>query len=154
FDPHFDDPEYADAFASDAPPLSELDVYPDVRPCLQSLQDLGIHVGVAGNQPRRVADELRALDLPADTIATSGLWRVRKPDSTFFDRIVETAGAPASSIAYVGDQLELDIMPALRYGLAAVRILRGPWGQLVRSQAIEEQCLAVVTDLMQLPSGL
>jgi hypothetical protein len=37
-----------------------------------------VWVGIAGNQIARAADPLRALDLPAHAIATSGEWGVAK----------------------------------------------------------------------------
>ncbi|MFJ1790718.1 HAD family hydrolase [Kitasatospora griseola] len=52
--------------------LDESDLYPDVRPALRQLRDAGLWVGIVGNQNPAVTGLLRALDLPADAIATSG----------------------------------------------------------------------------------
>ena len=61
--------------------FGEDDLYPDVRPCLTALRDMGVWVGVAGNQTSRAGEILRKLDLPADLIATSEDWGASKPDS-------------------------------------------------------------------------
>lgn len=52
--------------------ITEVDLYPDVRPGLTALQQCGVWVGIAGNQTAKAAELLRALDLPCDDIATSG----------------------------------------------------------------------------------
>jgi hypothetical protein len=59
--------------------LNGNDLYPDVRPCLQTLKDAGYFVGIAGNQTTRAGHFLRALNLPCDVLATSDDWGVTKP---------------------------------------------------------------------------
>ena len=68
--------------------------------------------------------------LPADYISSSASWGVRKPAPAFFDRIVATAGHPPGEIAYVGDRVDNDVIPAAAAGLVAVHLRRGPWGRL------------------------
>ncbi|MBN8901527.1 MAG: HAD family hydrolase, partial [Rhodospirillales bacterium] len=41
---------------------------------------------------------------------------------------VELAGVPAAEIAYVGDRLDNDVLPARAAGMTAVFLRRGPWG--------------------------
>src|SRR5215470_20041769 len=43
--------------------LSADDLYPDVRPCLKALKDMGYFVGIAGNQTARAGRFLRKLNL-------------------------------------------------------------------------------------------
>jgi FMN phosphatase YigB (HAD superfamily) len=139
------------------PPLTELtdaDLFPDVRACLSALHAEGLRLGIVGNQPAAIADQLAELELPVDEIATSGQWGVSKPDAAFFERIVESAGVAATSIVYVGDQIDLDIVPALAAGLRAIRLRRGPWGLLLRDPVVEASCLAVVNDLTEVPAIL
>ena len=71
---------------------------------------------------------LAALGVPADFIASSARWGVEKPDPAFFARAVEVAGVPAHAIAYVGDRLDNDVLPAKAAGMLGVFIRRGPWG--------------------------
>jgi HAD superfamily hydrolase (TIGR01549 family) len=133
------------------PKLSEADLYPDARRTLAQLRADGLRVSIVGNQPAGFAAELRDLELPADEIATSADWGVAKPDPAFFARVLESAGRPGGRVAYVGDQLDNDIAPALAAGLQAVRIRRGPWGALTSDPALEARCLAVIDRLDELP---
>lgn len=110
--------------------IEDMDLYPDVRAGLTALQAAGYWVGVAGNQTTRAAELLRALELPADGIATSGEWRVSKPDTRFFARVIDMAPGTADEIVYVGDHRDYDVIPARRAGLRTVLIRRGPWGHL------------------------
>ncbi len=68
------------------------------------------------------------MGIPADFIASSTGWGVEKPSRAFFERVVEVAGCPAAEIAYVGDRLDNDVLPAKAAGMTAVFIRRGPWG--------------------------
>lgn len=104
------------------------DLYPDARPCLQTLRDLGYFVGVAGNQTARAGRLLHELHLPVDLIATSDDWGAEKPSVGFFEKLVSVAGLPAEQILYVGDRLDNDILPALEAGLQVAHLRRGPWG--------------------------
>jgi N-acetyl-D-muramate 6-phosphate phosphatase len=69
----------------------EADLYPDVRPALAALREMGLWVGIAGNQTARAGRIFRELLLPADFIAMSSDWGVAKPDPAFFRRIVDAA---------------------------------------------------------------
>ena len=106
------------------------DFYPDALPCLESLRRAGCRIGIAGNQPEAAEAALEAAGLSADFVASSARWGVEKPDPAFFAKIIEVAGTPASAIAYVGDRLDNDVLPARRAGLRSVFLRRGPWGVL------------------------
>lgn len=108
----------------------EGDLYPDVRPAFAALRAAGFRLGIAGNQPRGVAEALRALDLGADWISNSAEWGVKKPDPGFFGRIAEACGAPPAAIAYVGDRQDNDAVPARAAGMAPVLIPRGLWAHV------------------------
>ena len=44
-------------------------------------------------------------------------------------RTLELIGSPPqSSVAYVGDRVDNDVVPAIEAGMRAVWIRRGPWG--------------------------
>ncbi|WP_262063594.1 HAD family hydrolase [Streptomyces sp. STR69] len=110
--------------------LDESDLYDDVRPALSALRELGVRVIVAGNQTSRAGELLRALDLPADLVVTSGEWGVAKPQLGFFERVLEVAQAAPDRTVYVGDHPANDIFPAKRAGLRVAHVRRGPWGHL------------------------
>lgn len=104
------------------------DFYPDARPCLDQLRALGFRVGLAGNQPEAAEAALRAAGIEADFMASSAGWGVEKPSPAFFAKVIAAAGRPASEIAYVGDRLDNDVLPAKACGMTAVFLRRGPWG--------------------------
>jgi HAD superfamily hydrolase (TIGR01549 family) len=134
--------------------LGENDLYPDVRPALTMLKERGLWIGVAGNQTARAAELLRALELPADAIATSEEWGVSKPATEFFARVIDwVPGAPAE-IVYVGDHRDNDIVPAKAAGLRTALIRRGPWGYLWADDPLMRQAadwrVDRLTDLAEL----
>ncbi len=106
------------------------DLYPDARPCMAALREIGTWVGVAGNQTWRAGEILRELDLPADLIATSEEWGVIKPGSAFFRALIAATPCEASRILYVGDRLDNDLRPAKAAGMRTAFIRRGPWGYI------------------------
>lgn len=108
--------------------LDETDLYEDVRSSLTALRATGVRVIVAGNQSTRAGEQLRALNLPADLVVTSGEWGVAKPDPAFFERVLEASGAPAAQTLYVGDHPQNDVFPAAAAGLRTAHLRRGPWG--------------------------
>jgi FMN phosphatase YigB (HAD superfamily) len=111
--------------ATVAEPFTEADLYPDALPCIRALRAQGVVVGAVGN----MAEENEAFIAPhVDWVGSSARWGVRKPDPRFFSRIVDELALPAEQVAYVGDRVDNDIAPALAFGLQAVHVRRGPWG--------------------------
>ncbi|MEM8973814.1 MAG: HAD family hydrolase [Pseudomonadota bacterium] len=106
------------------------DLYPDALDCLNHLQSLNLRVGIAGNQPIGAERALKEAGCEVDFVASSERWGVSKPDLRFFSRIVEECGCEATSIAYVGDRLDNDILPAREAGMTTIFIERGPWGRV------------------------
>ncbi len=88
----------------------------------------GLQVGLAANQPPSAALSLERCDLEYDWLLISGLERVAKPDPRFFALLVRRAGVPPERIAYVGDRVDNDVLPAAAAGLRPVHLRRGPWG--------------------------
>ncbi|MFJ4083431.1 HAD family hydrolase [Streptomyces iakyrus] len=110
--------------------LDESDLYDDVRPALAELQRLGARIVIAGNQTARAGELLRALDVPADLVGTSGEWGVAKPQPEFFQRVIEAVETAPGEALYVGDHPANDVMPAAAAGLRTAHLRRGPWGHL------------------------
>jgi HAD superfamily hydrolase (TIGR01549 family) len=130
------------------------DVYPDALPCLRKLRELGYVVGIAGNQPQEAHEALEKVGFEFDLIGSSTGWGIEKPSPAFFAKVTELANVPASSIAYVGDRLDNDVLPALAAGMAAVFIKRGPWGTLHAAHPEIARAKAVIDSLSQLPGVL
>lgn len=106
------------------------DLYPDAIACLERLQASDAFVGIAGNQTAALEAWARASDLPVDVVTGSASLGVRKPGRAFFEGLVDIAGVAASHVAYVGDRVDNDVLPALEAGMIAVHLRRGPWGRL------------------------
>ena len=123
------------------------DFYADALPCLSGLRRRGILVGAAGNVPAGSEEPLRE---HVDLLGSSALWRVEKPAREFFDRLVAEAELDPPEIAYVGDRVDNDVVPALAAGMVAVHIRRGPWGHLHEPPAAAIQ----IDSLDELPEAL
>lgn len=134
--------------------LNAGDLYPDVRPCLESLRRAGYFIGIAGNQTARAGRFIRELNLPADVIATSDDWGAIKPDPAFFTRLTEVSGHAGGEIAYVGDRLDNDIAPAAEAGLATVWLRRGPWAYILPPSDASMAPTWQIDSLADLPRAL
>jgi FMN phosphatase YigB (HAD superfamily) len=130
------------------------DLYPDALPCLTALRRRGYKILIAGNQPVESEAALTRLALPADVIASSAGWGVSKPDPRFFAKVIEAAGEPAESIAYVGDRLDNDVLPALAAQMKAVFLRRGPWGWMHAEKPEIELANLRLDSLLDLPGRL
>jgi HAD superfamily hydrolase (TIGR01549 family) len=126
-------------------------LYPDAVPCLEAVRALGLRVGIVGNQTAALERWARDAELPADVISSSASLGVRKPDRAFFERVVDLAGCPASEVAYVGDRVDNDVLPAAAAGLVTVHVRRGPWGRLQRTPP---EATIGLDDLASLPNAL
>ncbi|AKU14759.1 HAD family hydrolase [Luteipulveratus mongoliensis] len=132
--------------------FGEDDLYADVRASLSRLRADGLWVGIAGNQTVRAGGLLRGLELPTDMVATSDDWGASKPDTAFFDHVVEAAPAAAGEILYVGDRLDNDIRPAAATGLLTALIRRGPWGTIQQDDPAADAIPTMRIDsLVELP---
>jgi len=123
------------------------ELYPDALPCLERLREAGVRVGVAANQPRRSEAWLRGRLGPDVLVATSAAWGVEKPSPAFFARLLELAGEPADRVAYVGDRVDNDVLPAAAAGMRTVFVERGPWAAVQASWPDAERADARVSDL-------
>jgi FMN phosphatase YigB (HAD superfamily) len=101
--------------------------YPDAVDCLRRCRDAGLVVGAVGNMGIGHEDLIRP---HVEFVSSSERWGVEKPSPEFFARVVEATGRPTDEVAYVGDLVHNDVVPALAAGLVAVHIRRGPWGYL------------------------
>jgi HAD superfamily hydrolase (TIGR01662 family) len=140
------------ADAGQAEAFGEHDLYPDARPCLAALRDMGIWVGIAGNQPSRSGQILRSLDLPADMIGTSEDWGASKPHPAFFRAVAGAAPCEPGDIVYVGDRIDNDLKPAKAAGMRTAFIRRGPWGYIMADHpGMAEAADWRMTSLAELP---
>ena len=109
------------------------DLYPDALRAIEALDAAGYRVAIVANQPDSRADELRSIGVEAEVMAMSEGIGVAKPDPAFYAHALELMGSPdPASVAYVGDRVDNDVLPAIRAGLRAVWLRRGPWGVIQR----------------------
>jgi FMN phosphatase YigB (HAD superfamily) len=124
-----------------------VDFYDDALSCLDALRRTGYLVGAAGNTAREAEAELRP---HVDVVGSSSGWGVEKPAVEFFHRLVAETGLPTGDVAYVGDRVDNDVVPALAAGLVAVHLRRGPWGHLHDPPA----AAVSISSLADLPGAL
>lgn len=91
------------------------------------------------------------MGIAADLIAASEEWGVEKPSPAFFQRIARELDLPAETIAYVGDRLDNDVLPALTCGMTAIFLARGLWGVRHALRPGAAQADARITSLCELP---
>jgi len=103
------------------------DFYPDALPTVAALRERGCTVMAVGNTPAFVEPQLTT---HFDVVGSSARWGVEKPAHAFFARIVDELDHEPAEIAYVGDRVDNDVLPALAAGMHGVHIRRGPWGLL------------------------
>jgi FMN hydrolase / 5-amino-6-(5-phospho-D-ribitylamino)uracil phosphatase len=122
--------EAARAAAGEPPHPAYYDPYPDAAPALARLRAAGLRVAAAGNQPEGAEAALSRLLVPGELIATSAGWGVAKPDPRFFTRLLAELDLAPETVAYVGDRVDNDVLPAADAGLVTVHLRRGPWGEI------------------------
>jgi FMN phosphatase YigB (HAD superfamily) len=137
-----------------APPLGPEDFYSDALPALRTLRSLGYRLGVAGNTTTEVENAMRSADFEFDLVASSESWKVWKPSALFFTRMAQACACAPAEIAYVGDRVDNDIVPAATAGMAAVFLVRGPWALLHGDRPEAFVAKARIESLAELPEVL
>jgi FMN phosphatase YigB (HAD superfamily) len=134
--------------------LSADDLYSDVAGCFESLADVGFRLAIAGNQPSQIEAPFMALGLPVELVAASTTWGVEKPSPAFFTRLADELRLPPGRIAYVGDRLDNDVLPARAAGMVSVFIRRGPWGYIHARRPDADLADIRIESLAELPPAL
>lgn len=133
--------------------ITVADLYPDALPCLARLRAGGYRLGIAGNQPESTEDAVASMGIELDLLASSTRWGVEKPSPAFFTRIAAELGLAPDQIAYVGDRIDNDVIPAAEAGMPSVFIRRGPWGFLQAERAILPPVVITIESLAELPAA-
>lgn len=129
--PNIDWHELLDEHEREYDGFQEVDLYPDVRPCLTDLREAGFGVVLAGNQPSLRSGQLANLGLTYDVAITSDELGAEKPDPAFFSALAEQLEVEdLGTLLYVGDRVDNDVLPAATAGLRTCWLQRGPWGRL------------------------
>jgi len=84
-----------------------------------------------GGTPRHWrVDRMATVIVPGTTDVQASFAPVAKFYGAFFRRIAAELNVEPRRIAYVGDRIDNDVLPAKSAGMRAVFIRRGPWGHL------------------------
>ena len=142
------------AARGDADLFDRRDFYPDALSTLADLRASGFRIGIAANQPEGMKTALIATGVRADFYASSTAWGVAKPAPEFFQKAIEVAGVPAAEVAYVGDRLDNDVLPASQAGMLAVFLERGPWGRAHAKWPEVRRAHLHLRSLAELPGAL
>lgn len=124
--------------------FTAVDLYPDALRSIAAIRERGVRVAIVANQPASRADQLRAIGVDTEVLAMSESLGVSKPDPAFFARTLELLDSPAAAdVAYVGDRVDNDVLPAAAAGMRDVWIRRGPWGVIQHLPAGHRPALVV-----------
>jgi FMN phosphatase YigB (HAD superfamily) len=128
------------------------DLYPDALPTIEVLKKEGFLVAVVGNQPSGATDCLADLEIGLDLLTTSSELGFEKPDPMFFTAVASTLRQEPAQVAYIGDRIDNDVLPAQAAGLVAIHLKRGPWAhiQLRETPSLEP----AIDSLSELPDLL
>lgn len=139
------EPGVAEAYGAFRPE----DLYSDALPAIEALRGRGYRLAIMANQPARRTAELQQLGVRTDVMAMSEELGVAKPDSAFFDRLLELAGDPdPADMAHVGDRIDNDVRPSAAAGMRAVWLRRGPWAFIARE--VPDEAALIVGSLDEL----
>lgn len=116
-------------------------LFPDTLPALRELSVRGFRLGVLSNFEAWLADilALRGVSPLLECTVISGVEGVEKPDERIFRTALDRLGLAPERVLYVGDNVRLDIEPALGLGMGALLIDR--WDRhpgLPRIQSLEQ----------------
>jgi putative hydrolase of the HAD superfamily len=101
-------------------------VFPDVRPCLRAIQDLGLKTAVVSNwgyRLPRLLDRLGLADAFGAILASADV-ESEKPDGRIFQRALEAVEADPLEAIHVGDDTINDVEGARTAGLRSVLLDR------------------------------
>jgi FMN phosphatase YigB (HAD superfamily) len=134
-------------------PLPE-ELFPDVRHCFGGLRETGMRIAVAGNTSVLWEHAVLRAGLGQDVLASSARWQVAKPEPAFFARLAEACSARPADMAYVGDRLDNDALPAVAAGMAGIWLRRGLWAGAQRGSPEAARASAAIDSLAELPAVL
>lgn len=119
--------------------------YPDVAPAFERLRSRGVRVGIISNWDTRLEGILHGLGLGGsiDTIVSSAVVGLHKPDPRIFELACERLGVAPQRCAHVGDHLYADVLGARAVGMRPVLIDRHHTGLTAEGVT----CLETLDDL-------
>ncbi len=99
--------------------------FEDVIPCLETLKGnrLGVLTNGDAKQQRQKLEILR-IDTYFEWVITSGDIGFAKPDLRFFETACEMTNTPPNKCLFIGDDLEIDILPCQKINMRGIWLNR------------------------------
>lgn len=94
-------------------------LYDDVIPTLRALQKERLRLGILSNHATAVRPTIELLVgsyIPTTQIIISEEEAIHKPDAIIFERAARQMGTPPDQCVYVGDNLQVDAIGAVKFG--------------------------------------
>lgn len=120
--------------------------FDDVWPALRRLKRGGLRLGLISNWDNRLRKIVEALGMDEflETIVSSAMVGLRKPDPRIFELACERMGVDPEVCAHVGDHQYADVMGARAVGMLPILLDRQR-----SSSSPDEQVIATLDDLDQ-----
>jgi putative hydrolase of the HAD superfamily len=130
-------------------------LYDDVEPVLNTLNEAGIRVGLISNSHRCLASFQEHFELGrvVHAAVSSSDHGFMKPHASIFRAAMELAGARPLESVMVGDSVRHDIEGALAAGMSAVFLHRGGRSH-PKQQHLAERGVPTISSLAELPAVL
>jgi putative hydrolase of the HAD superfamily len=106
--------------------VENFDLYPDVLPCLQRLDDAGLAAGIVTNTDRDLLEAIEHFGLSRFVAAVSASYDVgvMKPNPRIYAHALAQAGISPADAVMVGDSYHDDVLGARAAGVAGILLDR------------------------------
>jgi HAD superfamily hydrolase (TIGR01662 family) len=106
--------------------VENFDLYPDVLPCLQCLDDAGLAVGIVTNTDRDLLEAIEHFGLSRFVAAVSASYDVgvMKPNPRIYEHALSQAGVSSSEAVMIGDSYRDDVRGAQAAGITGILLDR------------------------------
>ncbi len=101
-------------------------LFPDSLEAVRRLKDAGFTVGITSNWSWHLPEVCEHLGLAPhlDFVVVSARVGAVKPHPRIFEETIERAGVPPETIVHIGDDIQADVIGALKAGLRAALLDR------------------------------
>lgn len=108
--------------------IDSIKLYDDVRECLLKIKAMGIKsIIISDGYPVKQYEKILRLGLDKliDSVFISNEIGIKKPNPKLFEYCLNMIGVKGSEAIYIGDRMDMDIMPAKTYNIQSIYIHRG-----------------------------
>ncbi|MFX1276023.1 MAG: TIGR02253 family HAD-type hydrolase [Promethearchaeota archaeon] len=108
--------------------IDSINLYDDVEDCLKKLNSMRIQsIIISDGSPVKQNEKILRLGLDKliDSVFISDQIGIKKPNKKLFEYCLNTLEVKSSEAIYIGDRIDMDIIPAKMCGIHAIYIHRG-----------------------------